>query len=129
MPSADCASIGWTGVSTDRWKRANARLPPPIAAFDAAPRSPESIAARRTSGAGTPAARATASTITPSSAPWRISPIRSPRRNVRSASVGFANRSVELGPARGLRAGAREAADPSQRRIHFDQLERRLRCR
>ena len=72
--------------------RAPRRLPS-MAAAAAAPRSPLSIAARRTSGSGTSAARETASTITPSRAPWRISPIRSPRRNACSSAVARANRS------------------------------------
>ena len=125
MPSADCASIGWTGVSTDRWKRANARLPPLIAAFDAAPRSPESIAARRTSGAGTPAAR---DGVDHHALERSLADLahQQPEQERPLRLGGLREQVLELG-ARRLRAGAREAADPSQRRIHFDQLERRLR--
>ena len=52
------------------------------------------MAARRTVGAAIPAALATASAITPASAPWRSSPPSSRRRNVCSASVAAANRSA-----------------------------------
>ena len=52
-----------------------------------------SIAARRTSASGTFAARDTASTITPSRAPCRISPISRPRRKSCSAAEARAKRS------------------------------------
>jgi hypothetical protein len=51
-------------------------------------RSPESISARRASSAGTPAAFATASTITPANAPWRSSPVN--RRLTKPASGSVA---------------------------------------
>ena len=53
--------------------------------------SPASMSARRTSPAGTPAARATASTMTPSSAPCRSSPCRTSIRKRCSTSVALAN--------------------------------------
>ena len=60
--------------------------------------------ARRTSATGTEAARATASVMTPSSAPWRSSPESRPTRNRCSSSVARPNSS----PTSALRA----AADP-----------------
>ena len=48
---------------------------------------PDSISARRTSVLGTWAARAIASAMTPSSAPWRSSPDSSRNRNACSCAV------------------------------------------
>ena len=62
------------------------------------------MAARRTEAAGMPTALATASAITPTSAPWRSSPPRRRRRNVCSASVALANNPVT--------SSARRACDP-----------------
>ena len=78
MLAALAASIGRTGRPTSRPKAASAPLPPARAAAATAPSEPRSIMARRISATGTEAARATASVITPSSAPWRSSPDRSP---------------------------------------------------
>ena len=60
------------------------------------------IAARRTSAAGSPAAAAIASSITPSSAPWRNSPMSRRTRKSCSAAVARAKRSRR----RALRAAA-----------------------
>src|SRR2546426_3182918 len=62
------------------------------------------MAARRTSGAGRPAALATASTMIPSSAPWRSSPVSSRTRKSFSSVVA---------PANSVRSRAlRDAAEP-----------------
>ena len=71
--------------------RASPAAPSPSAASATTPRSPASITARRTSAAGNPAALATASTITPSSAPWRSSPTSSRTRKSCSPSVARPN--------------------------------------
>ena len=72
------------------------RRPAPSSAT--APRSPRSISARRTLGRrARPAACATASAITPASAPWRSSPTSSARRNACSRSVA---RAEQLGQRR-----------------------------
>jgi hypothetical protein len=68
------ASIGRTGRPTSRPKACSASRPPASAAAATGPSEPRSIIARRTSATGTEAARATASVITPSSAPCRSSP-------------------------------------------------------
>ncbi len=78
--SAGCASIGWSGRNSCTAKRARPAAPSARAALATTPRSPASITARRTSPAGNPAALATASSITPSSAPWRSSPTSRRRR-------------------------------------------------
>ena len=62
------------------------------------------MAARRTSAAGTPAALATASAITPTSAPWRNSPPSRRRRNV--CSSRWPTRTVALS------SSARRAWEP-----------------
>ena len=104
MLVALAASIGRTGRPTSSPNARSASLPPASAAAATAPSEPRSIMARRTSAAGTEAARATASVITPSSAPWRSSPDSSPARNCCSARVARPNSS----PTRARRA----AADP-----------------
>jgi hypothetical protein len=68
------ASIGLSGCPTSSPNFESASPPPSSAASATAGSDPRSITARRTCAAGTPAARATASVITPSSAPWRSSP-------------------------------------------------------
>ena len=81
------ASIGRTGRPTSRPNAASASLPPTRAAAATVPSEPRSITARRTSATGTEAAGATASVMTPSSAPWRSSPESRPYRNRCSSSV------------------------------------------
>ena len=71
----------------------------PVRAIDAAaPRSPSSIAARRTSASASPLALAIASVSTPALAPWRISPVRTRKRNRCSSAVASANRSCTRAP-------------------------------
>ena len=84
------ASIGSTGVPTARPTRSSVSAPSVRAVRAVAPRSPESMTARRTVAAGTSAALATASTRTPSSAPVRISPMRTRVTKDCSASVARA---------------------------------------
>ncbi len=86
-PSPGPPSPAWGGAAA-------ARAVADSAASATAGSEPPSISARRTSSAFTPAARATASVITPSSAPWCISPVSSRPRNERSAGVARANRSA-----------------------------------
>ncbi len=102
MLDALAASIGRTGRPTSSPKAASAALPPASAAAATAPSEPRSIIARRTSATGTDAARATASVITPSSAPCRSSPDSSPIRNRCSSAVARPNSS----PTSALRAAA-----------------------
>ena len=101
------ASIGATGANSSSWKRRRPGLPCVRALCDTAPRLPAYIAARRTSATGSPAAAAMASTMTPSSAPWRSSPASSCRRNCCSSGVA----SAKSAP----RAAARRGADPTPR--------------
>ncbi len=98
------ASIGRTGRPTSRPNSASAPLPPARAAAATAPSEPRSITARRTWFTGTEAARATASVMTPSSAPWRSSPESRPNRNRCSSSVARPNSS--------LTSALRAAAEP-----------------
>ena len=93
------------------------------AALATSPSSPASISARRTSAAGTPAARATASTITPSSAPWRSSPSEEAAQEPLLGSVARAEQVRELPPPRGLAARSGRGADPVEGRIDVEQLE------
>ena len=94
MSAAGEASIGRTGRPTWSRNAPSASAPPASAAWATAPRSPRSISARRSAVAGTPAAFAAASAITPSSAPWRSSPDSSARRKRCSRSVARPNRSA-----------------------------------
>ena len=91
-PAAVDASIGCTGRPTVRVVPARPAAPR-VRAMRAAPgRLPASIAARRTAAAGTPAALATASAMTPPRAPWRSPPVNIWRRNSCSAAVAAAKR-------------------------------------
>src|SRR3989449_10306225 len=91
--SAAWASIGWTGRNSSTRQRARPGAPSVSAACATAPRSPASIAARRTRSESSVAARATASATSPSSAPWRSSPLMSRSRNSCSPSVARPNSS------------------------------------
>ena len=102
MLEALAASIGRTGRPTSSPNAASAALPPASAAAATAPSEPRSIIARRTSATGTDAARATASVITPSSAPCRSSPESNPTRKRCSSAVARPNSS----PTSALRAAA-----------------------
>jgi len=104
MLEALAASIGRTGRPTSRPKACRASRPPASAAAATAPSEPCIIIARRTCATGTEAARATASVITPSSAPCRSSPESRPYRNRCSVSVARSNNS--------LTSAFRAAVDP-----------------
>jgi hypothetical protein len=104
MLEALAASIGRTGRPTSRPKACRASRPPASAPAATAPSEPRIIIARRTSATGTEAARATASVITPSSAPCRSSPESRPYRNCCSVSVARPNNS--------LTSAFRAAVDP-----------------
>ena len=77
---AEPASIGRTGRPTTMVKASNASAPPKRAARATGPVGALNIAARRTAFAGSPAAWATASSITESSAPCRTLPVMRARR-------------------------------------------------
>ena len=81
------ASIGCTARSGRSPTSSTASCPSASAISATAPRSPASMTARRTIGAGMPAAAATASVTTPASAPVRISPTNSRPRKSASAAV------------------------------------------
>jgi hypothetical protein len=125
MSSAGVASIGWTGRCSATAKRARPAPPWPSPCDSAiratSPRRPVTIAARRTSAAGSPAAAATASSITPSSAPWRNSPMSRRTRKSCSAAVARSNKArrvalraaVEPLPAVAATAPSAASASPS----------------
>ena len=94
------ASIGCTARPGTMPTAPSAASPPVSAAVAVAPRSPDIMWARRTAAIGTPAALATASTITPSSAPWRSSPPSTRHSSCCSGSVARANKLAEQRPAR-----------------------------
>ena len=102
--SAVEASIGRIGrkISRPTSRRPSSPLVSAISAVRV--RSPDSISARRASRPGTPAAFATASTISPASAPCLSSPVK--RRLTKSASGSVARAS------RSPRSSSRPAADP-----------------
>src|SRR5688572_11995734 len=87
MSFAVCASIGPIGWSGDSRNRDSPSRPSRMATSATVGRSPASMDARRTSAIGNPAALATASAMTPSSAPWRSSPRKSPTNSRCSGSV------------------------------------------
>ena len=104
MVGALAASMGLTGRPTWSPNFASAAPPPPSAAPAVAGSEPLSMTARRTSATGTSAARATASVMTPSRAPWRSSPDSSRTRKYCSSAVA----ALSSSPTSSLRA----AADP-----------------
>ena len=81
------ASIGLSGWPTSSPNSDSASAPPSRAASATAGSDPRSITARRTSATGISDARATASVITPSSAPCRSSPESSRTRKNCSSAV------------------------------------------
>ena len=87
------ASIGCTGRSSSSEIPRSPSAPSASASAATAPRSPRSITARWTSALGRSAAFATASVITPASAPWPMSPSSSAVRNRCSSSVARASSS------------------------------------
>ncbi len=96
------ASMGFSGWKTWRPKEARASVPPVSAAHAARGSDPLSMAARRTCAAAVAAAFATASVITPSSAPCRSSPASSRTRKYCSPAVARRRSS----PIRRLRSAA-----------------------
>lgn len=88
------ASIGKIGLKISNPTSRSPASPSIIASSAILGRSPDSISARRASGPGTPAALATASAISPASAPWRSSPVNSRRRKPASSSVALWSRSA-----------------------------------
>ena len=102
MPSAslevDASLLASIGLQRPADLQAEARAAPrgrrPARPAPAAASDPLSMTARRTSAPGTPAAFATASVITPSSAPCRSSPESSRTRNSCSGAVAAANSSA-----------------------------------
>lgn len=91
--AAVAASIGSTGRPMRSPTASNAPSPPVRARSAVSPRSPESIAARRTVATGWSAARAIASSSTPLSAPVRSSPSIALPRKSHSGAVARAARS------------------------------------
>ncbi len=102
--SAGEASIGRTGTPTCNDTASRASWPPVSASRAVRGSCPESMKARRTEAAGICAAAAMASSITPSSAPWRSSPVSSRRRKACSSAVAAPNSSPS--------SAARRAVDP-----------------
>src|SRR5207249_992835 len=90
--SAVLASMGATGERSRSEKRPRPAAPSSSAARATSPTLPEYIAACRTLDAGSPEARAIASSSRPSSAPCRSSPISSSMRKRRSSASARAKR-------------------------------------
>ena len=86
---------------------ASAGSPPDSAASAARPRSPDIMCARRTAATGTEAALAIASTITPSRAPWRSSPLNTRHSSPCSGRRGPPEDVHQHRPAGGGDAGTR----------------------
>ncbi len=89
--SAGEASMGRSGRPTSSRNASRASAPPASAATAVSGNRPDSMNARRTVSPGTSAAEAIASSITPSSAPCRSSPVSRRRRKSCSASVARPN--------------------------------------
>ena len=88
--SAGEASIGRSGVPSVNRNFPSASAPPANAVAAVSGNEPDNMNARRTVSPGTSAARATASSSTPSSAPCRSSPTSSRIRKSCSALVAAA---------------------------------------
>ena len=122
--SAVCASIGFIGRS---WSQARETATAVGEGCEATVgSSPASMSARRTSPAGTSAARAIASTMTPSR--------RAPKLAVQEVDQeallelrGAREEPGQLGLAPGLRSGTVGGRDTSKSRVHVEQLECRRR--
>ncbi len=99
------ASMGRMGRPTTSPTASSVCSPPEMASAAVRARSPDSITARRTTAASTPDAAAIASVITPSSAPWRSSPVMSPIRNSCSDAVAA--------PSSAPSASFRRCAEPA----------------
>ncbi len=92
------ASIGWTPRPTTSPTSSSSPAVPVRASTAVSPRSPDSIAARRTAAAGRSAARAIASSSTPSRAPVRSSPRITRPRKSHSPAVARSASSRRLPP-------------------------------
>ena len=93
LSSTVCASMGFKGRNNRMVIRASPGRPSVSAALATARRSPDTISARRISPIGSSAACATASTISPSTAPWRNSRSTARCRNSCSSFVARAKSS------------------------------------
>ena len=90
-------------------------------------RRPSSIAARRTAAGAIPAAFATASIMTPSSAPCRSSPSEKGREKALFPLRRAPEEAVELSPADRLGPLADGGCDARHGAVHLQELERRRR--
>ena len=122
------ASIGATGRPTSSPIRRRPSTPSASAVPAAAARSPPSIAARRTSADGTAAAWATASVMTPASAPWRRSPRISATRNSCSGARRAAEQALDLLETCRPRSWTRERGQALQRGVDLPDGERGVGC-
>ena len=123
------ASIGWTAMPTARCTRSSAPAPSRARAgrWPGGRRS-----ASRRGARASPARRrrvATASAISPASAPWRSSPVRSRRTNSASSSVSRAPSVVEQVRPPPLRARAGARLEAVERVVELADLDRRARRR
>ena len=126
MSGAGLASIGCSGRPTSSLKPSRPPTPSVSATAATAPRSPRSISARRSAARGTSAACATASTITPASAPWRSSPLKQPHQEALLAGGRAPEQRRERLAPGALGAGAGQRADPLEARVDLRDGQRRL---
>ncbi len=124
--SAGEASIGPTARPGTRVVVRNSSTPPANACKAVAPRFPENMWARRTSSTGTPAPRAMASTITPSRAPWRSSPLKTPHNRRCSTAVARANTAASRSRRRAVEPGPDSRGEVTQPAIDLQDVERGL---
>ncbi len=127
--AAGDASIGCTARPGTIPTAPSASTPPVSAAVAVTPRSPANMWARRTAAIGTSAALATASTITPSSAPCRSSPLNTFHSRRCSGSVALAKTSVSSARRAALTPAPDIAASWSSGPVDLGDLQRRLRRR
>ena len=126
---APAASIGRTPRPTSSPTPRSPASPSVSATTAVRPRSPDNIAARRTSAAGTDAARATASPMRPASAPWRSSPTSRRRRKSVSAGVARPNTSRRIALATGGRPAPGRHQDLVEGAVDVGDRQRRHRRR
>ncbi len=103
--SAVEASIGRTGWKMRKPTPRRPSSPSASASWAVPGRSPDSMSARRASSPGTPAAFAIASAISPASAPWRSSPVKSRRMKLASASVARSSSEPRISRRRAAEPG------------------------
>ena len=120
------ASIGKIGRKISRPTSRRPSSPLVSASSAVWVRSPESMSARRASGPGTPAAFATASIISPASAPCLSSPVKSRLMKSASGSVARPSRLGEISLAPGCRARSRVPWTAAIARSRSAIVERRL---